>query len=971
MPTDCWVKYCDTGHRLSRRALETIPPGTVRYQKVFAFPRKDRSPERAEEWWDRINRPEAAEMDPKVLSRKAVCGLHFHPYEIEDKEMISLVINNKRVTHELDRRRSRLKPGVVPSILPGPESLRNIQQHLTPDEMGRRYCSIDSCPNRKHGSNELSLFLPPKDPQLFCKWAEMMEPHRRLPITRTTGVCELHFQPGEVLREFVTKMQDGTEHRLARGRVSLAPGVFPTIFGRDFKKSKKSSCIEVKAPSTSEKEVTYIFDVGDDDVDDPDSVPPDDSSSKEDVRVSPEETKKLPRKRGRPKKNAKKLESDPEWSKGDISSDKVVHEKKLPSLLRRGRPKKTVSKIVEESEKNESVVDNISDSLEHREGSDGVEDSDCDSDDRMSPVSVKVPDAQQNPLQTDHDYRGGGPQKTTPTTSEVLSTDLRQILGDGSDPDKSIINNVEIFSRLCRSYIVSQVNDRGRKSDMEMRKSPAKKSRIEDEDIFIYPTTNNLDVMTLVYNIDRVKYPSNNWFCTIKDGAPAFLCWGEGFKITKKVIFDSQSLDPTIIIGENEVKLSEVIRPRSIKEVGSILKLADSVELCLRYTDVVRPYTNCKGYFFRMQTDDPNIKQCLLCRNQRSTQCMENRQANERVTFDEICQAAETLVEDRELWSYTVIGSAVVFIGWLKQYRMEKMFIVTREINTRIMMGDEFVNIDKIKYIKTLDDIKAALDFLTRCRKCSGIKMADTKPETRRAENCTGFVPEENPFARISRCKTCSHVRNKVRLRNHRQRMKGQFVRCSADMYPPLKLKTQSLDKTSFEEELAVEDDELSDEGWLVDVLEKVTFPSISWSYVVVDNSIIFQNWDESFVVLKKIIINPDLNVMIYVMDNHVEIEAVQSVENVDDVMRLLNIVDCIQICEGVDDSNSKSEGCTGYYYDPDAKNTDLNAPKRCPNRSRRHSFQYLQEVAVAPQPVGTPVSSCYSASPARDFVVM
>uniref|UniRef100_A0A0A9XXR1 Protein translocase subunit SecA 3 n=2 Tax=Lygus hesperus TaxID=30085 RepID=A0A0A9XXR1_LYGHE len=483
---------------------------------------------------------------------------------------------------------------------------------------------------------------------------------------------------------------------------------------------------------------------------------------------------------------------------------------------------------------------------------------------------------------------------------------------------------------------------------MDMRgTTPAKKPRIKDEEeeeIFIYPTANNLDVMTLVYNIDRVKYPSNNWFCTIKDGAPAFLCWGDGYKIAKKVIFDSQTLDPTIMIGESEVKLSEVIRPRSIKEVGSILKLAESVELCLQYNDMVRPYTNCKGYFFRVQTDDPNVKQCLLCRNQKKAPPIECRQIKERITFDEICQAAESLVEERDLWSYTVIGTAVVFIGWLKQYRMDKLYIVTRDINTRIMMGDQFVNIDEIKYIKTLDDIKAALDFLTKCRKCQGIKMIDTKPDTRRAEDCKGFVAGENPFARVTRCKTCLFVRNKVRLRNHRQRMKGQFVRSTADSYPPLKLKSKSLDKTSFEEELAVEDDELCDEGWLVDVLEKVTFPSISWSYVVVDNSIIFQNWDESFVVSKKIVINPDLNVLIYVMDNHVEIEAVQSVENVDDVMRLLNIVDCIQICEGVDDSNSKSEGCTGYYYDPDAKNSDLHAPKRCPKCSREHLLYTRRE---------------------------
>ncbi|XP_033216915.1 uncharacterized protein LOC117172796 isoform X2 [Belonocnema kinseyi] len=53
-------------------------------------------------------------------------------------------------------------------------------------------------------------------------------------------ICDLHFEEENVLRDFVTKMPDGTECRFKRDRVQLRKGavpkfVYPPIFQEDTK----------------------------------------------------------------------------------------------------------------------------------------------------------------------------------------------------------------------------------------------------------------------------------------------------------------------------------------------------------------------------------------------------------------------------------------------------------------------------------------------------------------------------------------------------------------------------------------------------------------------------------------------------------------------------------------------------------------------------------------------------------------
>lgn len=49
-------------------------------------------------------------------------------------------------------------------------------------------------------------------------------------------VCELHFPVEDVLKDYVTKLPDGTEHRIKRGRACLRKGAVPSIFSElDYK----------------------------------------------------------------------------------------------------------------------------------------------------------------------------------------------------------------------------------------------------------------------------------------------------------------------------------------------------------------------------------------------------------------------------------------------------------------------------------------------------------------------------------------------------------------------------------------------------------------------------------------------------------------------------------------------------------------------------------------------------------------
>ena len=43
-------------------------------------------------------------------------------------------------------------------------------------------------------------------------------------------ICDIHFEEGAVIKEFITKMPDGTEIRIKRDRALLRDDAIPTIF---------------------------------------------------------------------------------------------------------------------------------------------------------------------------------------------------------------------------------------------------------------------------------------------------------------------------------------------------------------------------------------------------------------------------------------------------------------------------------------------------------------------------------------------------------------------------------------------------------------------------------------------------------------------------------------------------------------------------------------------------------------------
>uniref|UniRef100_A0A224Z0P5 THAP domain containing protein n=1 Tax=Rhipicephalus zambeziensis TaxID=60191 RepID=A0A224Z0P5_9ACAR len=80
---------------------------------------------------------------------------------------------------------------------------------------------------RVQQSRKLSLFKVPKDADRRLLWERNLHRLDR-PLDADCAVCELHFEPHFILRDYV-HIINGVEVRIPRGTPTLAPDAVPTI----------------------------------------------------------------------------------------------------------------------------------------------------------------------------------------------------------------------------------------------------------------------------------------------------------------------------------------------------------------------------------------------------------------------------------------------------------------------------------------------------------------------------------------------------------------------------------------------------------------------------------------------------------------------------------------------------------------------------------------------------------------------
>lgn len=97
----------------------------------------------------------------------------------------------------------------------------------TPTRCKQNFCFAPGCRTGYAGAPKASLFSAPKDAELRKQWELNL---RRLdsPLTERSAVCERHFEPQLILRDYVHVI-NGAEVRIPRGKPSLAPGAVPTL----------------------------------------------------------------------------------------------------------------------------------------------------------------------------------------------------------------------------------------------------------------------------------------------------------------------------------------------------------------------------------------------------------------------------------------------------------------------------------------------------------------------------------------------------------------------------------------------------------------------------------------------------------------------------------------------------------------------------------------------------------------------
>lgn len=97
-----------------------------------------------------------------------------------------------------------------------------------------RCCFVPKCKSglasARKGNNAArpSFFQPPKDEELFRKWARAI-PRKDRPLTHKDSVCSLHFPEDQVVKFFMHKI-NGEEVKIERGRPTLEADAVPCIF---------------------------------------------------------------------------------------------------------------------------------------------------------------------------------------------------------------------------------------------------------------------------------------------------------------------------------------------------------------------------------------------------------------------------------------------------------------------------------------------------------------------------------------------------------------------------------------------------------------------------------------------------------------------------------------------------------------------------------------------------------------------
>lgn len=93
--------------------------------------------------------------------------------------------------------------------------------------MPKRKTDSHCCHSGYPGAPRASLFAAPTEDELRKKWERNLRRADK-PLTESSAVCERHFEPRYILRDYV-HITNGTEVRLPRGKPSLAPGAVPTL----------------------------------------------------------------------------------------------------------------------------------------------------------------------------------------------------------------------------------------------------------------------------------------------------------------------------------------------------------------------------------------------------------------------------------------------------------------------------------------------------------------------------------------------------------------------------------------------------------------------------------------------------------------------------------------------------------------------------------------------------------------------
>ncbi|KAH7942561.1 hypothetical protein HPB49_025235 [Dermacentor silvarum] len=83
------------------------------------------------------------------------------------------------------------------------------------------------CRSGYPGAPKASMFAAPTEDELRKKWERNLRRADK-PLTESSAVCERHFEPQYIVRDYV-HIINGSEVRLPRGKPSLAPGAVPTL----------------------------------------------------------------------------------------------------------------------------------------------------------------------------------------------------------------------------------------------------------------------------------------------------------------------------------------------------------------------------------------------------------------------------------------------------------------------------------------------------------------------------------------------------------------------------------------------------------------------------------------------------------------------------------------------------------------------------------------------------------------------